>query len=80
MASMLLNRNLIADFWFPIGEKLGESTKRYCCALLTGLLVTASLFFQLQIFDLRLRHRGRGSYSRCEFDHCAFGRGSRCHC
>ena len=48
MASMLLNRNLIADFWFPIGEKLGESTKRYCCALLTGLLVTASLFFLMQ--------------------------------
>ena len=41
MASMFLNRNLIGDFWFLIGEKLGESTKRYCCALLTGLLVTA---------------------------------------
>jgi len=48
MASMLLNRNLIADFWFSIGEKLGESTKRYCWALLTGLLVTASLFFLMQ--------------------------------
>ena len=48
MASMFLNRNLIGDFWFLIGEKLGESTKRYCCALLTGLLVTASLFFLMQ--------------------------------
>ena len=48
MASMLFNRNLIADFWSLIGEKLGESTKRYFWALLTGLLVTASLFFLMQ--------------------------------
>jgi hypothetical protein len=41
MAGMFLDRNLIADFWFSIGEKLGESTKRYCWALLTGLAVTA---------------------------------------
>jgi len=48
MASMFLDRNLIADFWFSIGEKLGESTKRYCWALLTGLAVTASLLFLMQ--------------------------------
>ena len=48
MASMLFNRNLIADFWSLIGEKLGESTKRYFWALVTGLLVTASLFFLMQ--------------------------------
>jgi len=45
---MLFNRNLIADFWSLIGEKLGESIKRYCWALLTGSLVAASLFFLMQ--------------------------------
>ena len=48
MASMLLNRNLIADFWFAIVDRLGESAKRYCWALLIGLLITASLFFLMQ--------------------------------
>ena len=48
MASMFLDRNLIGGVGFLIGEGFGESTKRYCWAVLTGLAVTTSLFLLMQ--------------------------------
>jgi protein TonB len=48
MTSMLLNRNFPGDSGSLIGEGFGASAKRYCWALLIGLLVTLSLFLLMQ--------------------------------
>ena len=44
MTSMLLNRNFPGDSGSLIGEGFGASAKRYCWALLIGLLVTLFIF------------------------------------